>query len=133
MAAYDLATLAEFKEALGGKGGTSKDSAMRAALARASREVEQACGRRLVYRAPPEVVGSANVLPSTAFANGAVAGVVQPNSAGRTLIVTFGSGITAGVLTVTGTVAGVAGTARDFDVANGLVQHGSTSSRRSQR
>jgi hypothetical protein len=124
MAALDQVTLAEFKDFLGGKAGTARDSAARRAITRASREIEGITGRRLVYRAPPEVLGSANILPATNFANGALAGVVQPNVAGRTLAVTFGSGITAGVLTITGTVAGVAGTARDFDVANGLVQHG---------
>lgn len=88
----------------------------------ASRLIEGDLGRRIVYRAPPEVLTLDNIL-STAFANGTPAGS-QPNAAGRTLVVNFPSTATAGTVAVTGTVAGVAGTTETFDVADGLVQHG---------
>lgn len=125
MAALDLITLAEFKNYRPVTQGTSKDSTVfPGVITAASRMIENELGRRIRYRAPAEVDGAANLLPSTNFVNGALAGVVQPSSSGRTLIVNFSSGLTAGVLTVTGTVGGVAGVVKTFDVADGQVQHG---------
>lgn len=119
MAAYDLVTPADLKDLLNKTGG-GRDSALRAAISRASREVEQACGRRLIYRAPPTTESA--VLAATPWTPATPAVSAQPNSAGRTLIVAFTTA-TAGTLTVVGTVAGVSKTVV-FDAANGLVQHG---------
>lgn len=94
---------------------------MRRAISRASRGIEQACGYRLVYRAPP-ASGETTVVNAASFVNGPIA-FAAPNSAGRTLAVTFSSAV-AGTLTITGTVAGVAGVTEVFDAANGPVQHG---------
>lgn len=124
MAALDLITLADFRAFRPVTQGTARDVPWAQIITSASRMIENEIGRRVVYRAPAEVAGAANLLPAIAFANGALAGVVQPSSGGRTLIVTFAAGLTAGVLTVTGTVNGVAGTAKTFDVTDGQVQHG---------
>jgi hypothetical protein len=129
MAVLDLVTLAEFKDFLP-KSGSARDAAMRVAITRASRELEGACGRRFIYRAPPEVDGAANILASRTLVDETIASgslAAQPNSAGRTLIITVtdaDASVTAGTVTVTGTVAGVAGTTEAFNLAGGLIQHG---------
>jgi hypothetical protein len=121
MAALDLITLADLK-AYKPVVGTAADTRYSRLVTDASRILEAALGRRIVYRAPPEVATYDNIL-STAFANGTPAGSA-PNAAGRTLIVLFPPGATAGTVAVTGTVAGVAGTTETFDVVDGLLQHG---------
>lgn len=126
---YALASKAEFKEYFT-VGGTAKDTLIDRILGRASLAIEGYLDRRVVYRAPSEVDGAANILASRALADETIASgslAAQPNSAGRTLIVTItdtDGSVTAGTVTVTGTVNGVAGTTEVFDIANGLVQHG---------
>lgn len=126
LAAYSFATLAEAKAFLIATG-TAKDSQLELALMQASRALEAYLGRRIVYRAPPEVDGAANIVASVTLANGSLTVAAQPGSGGRTLIVTVTDtdrSLTAGQLVVTGTVGGVAGTTETFDLAAGVPQHG---------
>jgi hypothetical protein len=119
MAAYDIITLSELKRAIPASG-AGKDTELLEIISRASRRLERHYDRRFIYRAPPS--GEAAVVNAQSWANGAITVAAQPNSAGRTLIVTFTSA-TAGMLTITGLVAGVS-TTETFDAANGLTQHG---------
>ena len=123
-----LVTLAELKEFIPVEG-TGKDSVLERAIGRASAAIEGegAGGRRLVYRGPVE--DDDNIMASATLANGASTPAIaaQPNSAGRTLVVTrvdADRGLTAGTLTVTGTVGGVAGTTEAFDLTQSEVLHG---------
>lgn len=120
MSAYDLITLAELKRVVPAAG-TVQDGYFPEVVSRATRRFEQRYDRRFLYRAPP--AGESVIVNGVSWAAGAIAVANQPNSAGRTLIVTF-SQATGGTLTFTGTVAGVAGVTEVFDAANGLVQHG---------
>lgn len=122
MAVLDLVTLAEFKAYLPVTG-SARDDAARNAITRASRLLEAAGDQRYVYRAPAEVDGAANLVAAQAWADGAITAAAHPSADGRTLIVSW-STATAGTLTATGTVNGVAGVTEVFDVANGTTQHG---------
>lgn len=84
-------------------------------------DIESYLERRIVYRAPTE---DDDAIYSGTYTNGTPAPTGQPSGIGRTLVVAFPSTATAGTLTVTGTVAGVAGTVRTFNVTDGLTQHG---------
>lgn len=127
LASYAQVTLAELKRYITAKGST-KDQELEDAIALASEDTEDALGgRRVVYRGPIE--DDDNVMASATLANGdstpTIAG--QPNSAGRTLVVTrvdADRGLTQGTLTVTGTVAGVAGVTEAFDLTDGDELHG---------
>lgn len=121
MAALDIITLADLK-AYKPAAGQAADPRFRPLITTASRVIEATLGRRIIYRAPPEVATYDNIL-SAAFANGTPAGGA-PNAAGRTLIVLFPATATAGTVAVTGTVAGVVGVTETFDVVDGLLQHG---------
>jgi hypothetical protein len=126
LAPYALVTLAELKAFLPVED-TGQDAQLERSIERASLVVENYLDRRLIYRAPPEVEGSANIVAATAVANGALVVANQPNAAGRTLILTLNDAdrsVTAGTVTVTGTVAGVAGVTEVFDLADGPWQHG---------
>lgn len=125
---YALVSLAELKEFLPAQG-TLKDAALEAAINRASLIIEAYLDRRIVYRAPAEVDGAANIVASRTLTDETVPGgsITQPNSAGRTLIVTLTDAdrsVTAGTVTVTGTVAGVAGTTEAFDLSLGAPLYG---------
>jgi hypothetical protein len=129
--AYAQVTLAEFKR-YAPLMSTGKDTECEEAIARASLRVEQEGlgGRRVVYRGPAEVEGAGNIVASRTLADETVPGgaLTQPSSEGRTLIVTVTDAdrsVTAGTVTVTGTVGGVAAQTEVFDLAaGGLVQHG---------
>lgn len=117
---YALASLAAFKSTVNA-GGTAKDEQIERALNTASRLIEAELGRRLRYRAPEEVAGAANIVASVAIATGSLTVAAQP-SASRTLIVSVTDrdrSITAGTLTITGTVAGTAGSTETFDLSDG--------------
>lgn len=120
MAALDLITLADYKVYRPVTQGAARDAAWSGLITAASRMIENELGRRLRYRAPATTESA--VLASTAWGVSSPAVSAQPNSAGRTLIVTFTTA-TGGTLTVVGTVGGVSKTVV-FDAANGLVQHG---------
>ena len=98
------------------------------ALNHASAQIEEMCDRRFVYRAPPEIQGSANIVAEVTLLGASNLTVLgDPTAPGRTLIVTktdADGSVTAGLLTVTGTVAGVAGVNEVFDLALGPVLHG---------
>lgn len=113
---HSLITLAELKAYIPIQG-PLKDSLLETLAGMASADLEAYLGRRLVFRAPTE--DDDQVLASTAWANGNPAVSGQPASPGRTLVVAFPTTATAGVLTVTGTVAGAAGATESFDVAQG--------------
>jgi hypothetical protein len=119
MAALDVITLQDLK-AYFAPGGSSRDPMLRTWITVASRILENELGRRLVYRAPLEVATGDNIVVDGALANGALALAGQPNSAGRNVVVTIldaNRSLTAGQLTVTGTVAGVVGVTEIFDLA----------------
>jgi hypothetical protein len=96
------------------------------AINAASAIIEDFLDRRLVYRAPPEA--TANIVAEvTLVAAAALTVAAQPTSPGRTLVVTktdADRSLTAGLVTITGTVAGVAGTTEVFDLGLGPVLHG---------
>jgi hypothetical protein len=123
MSAHDLITLAELK-AYRDFAGPDRDTALALEVSAASGMIEDEVGRRLVYRGPAEVAGAGNILGSTAFDNGSSGAFDAQPVAARTAIVTFDPTITAGTLTLTGTVEGVAGVTEVFNVADGLLQHG---------
>jgi hypothetical protein len=126
MAALDLITLADLKTWIP-LTGTGRDSVLKLFITAASRALETELGRRFRYRAPPEVEGAANIVAEAVIADGNLTIASQPNAAGRTLIVTVtdaNNSITAGTVTATGTVGGVAGVTEVFDLALGLEQHG---------
>jgi hypothetical protein len=125
---YAQVSLTELKAFMGVAGDT-KDQELEGCIALASQDVEEEGlgGRRVVYRGPIESL--VNVMAQATLANGdsvpAIAG--QPNSSGRTLVVTkvdADRGISAGTLTVTGTVGGVAGSTETFDLTAGNELHG---------
>jgi len=120
MAVFDLITPAELKRVVPA-GGTAKDTELAEACTRASLQLEHRYDRRFVYRAPGS--GEAVVVNAQNWADGAIAKANDPNAAGRTLIIAWETA-TGGTLTVTGTVAGVAGVTEVFDAANGKLQHG---------
>lgn len=119
---YSLITLAELKAWMP-LTGNAADAVLDTVRSTATRMIEGYLGRRIIFRAPGS--GENAVLSAFAWPTGAGAPAVsnQPNSAGRTLIVTWTTA-TAGTITITGTVGGVAGITETFDVANGLVQFG---------
>lgn len=119
IAAYSAVTRAQVK-AYGPLSGTALDDFIDAECVRWTREVERFLGRRLVFRAP--TANEALISTSQAF-DTSVSVDNQPTAPGRTLVVTFATA-SAGTLTVTGTVAGVAGTTEVFDAANGSTQYG---------
>jgi hypothetical protein len=129
-----MATFAEFLPWTKVTLGTSGTPAWLAAvqlleqcLGIATRGVESFLDRRIVFRAPPEVSGAANIVASVAVTNATLTIAAQPNAAGRTFIVTVTDAdktITAGLVTVTGTVGGVVGTTEVFDLTAGLTQYG---------
>ena len=134
MAAVDLITLADFLR-FNPVEGSDRAAAIAGWITAASRAIENEINRRARYRAPAEVDGAGNVVAARTLQNENVPGgaLTQPNAAGRTLIVTAvdadgDGGITAGTITVTGSVllAGVAtaGQTEVFDLAYGLEQHG---------
>jgi len=118
---HALVTLAELKSFMPTQG-TSKDPQLERAIDCASRDIEEdgVGGRRLRWRAPTE---DDDAIYSGAWATGTPAPSAQPSSA-RFLVVTFPAAASAGTITVTGTVGGVAGETEAFDVANGLLQYG---------
>ena len=118
--AHALFTLAELKR-LGPITGTGEDVKLSDIAGWVVRDIEAFLCRRIVYRAPTE---AATLVYSGTFTAGSPAVGAQPGTGGRTLVVTFPDGATAGTLSVTGTVAGVAGTVRAFDMVNGLKQYG---------
>lgn len=111
--------------------GDARDDAAERAIGRASSVVdgEGLGGRRTIYRGPVEDDDS--VMLSATLANGnsvpAIVGGAWSNAAGRTLVVTLvdaDRNLTAGTLTVTGTVDGVGGVTETFDLTQGNVFHG---------
>lgn len=121
MAAIDLITLADLKAYMNVQN-TARDAVLRQFITTSSRRIEKVTGRRLRYRAPV-ATGEALILAAQAWADaGPIAAAAQPTAPGRTLRVTFTTA-TAGTLTVSGTVSGVAKTVT-FDAADGLIQHG---------
>lgn len=117
MAALDFITLTDLK-AYFSPAGSNRDAMLRTWITVVSRGIEAEIGRRVVFRAPLEVATGDNVVAEVALADGGLA-VIPPNSAGRTLVVSIVDAnrtITAGLLTVTGTVGGVAGVTEVFDL-----------------
>lgn len=122
--AYAQVTVSEFKSYCV-LTGVTRDQEIERAIDRASIDTEQYVDRRLIYRAPTEDDDA--IVALATIATGALALAGQPNSAGRTLVVSktdADHSLTAGVLTVTGTVGGVAGTTETFDLSSGDVLHG---------
>ena len=124
--AYALATVSDLRsEVSAGSGGA--DTLLERIIRRVSRRTENRVlrGRRVIYRAPIEV--AALVVASILPANGGLAIANQPGGA-RTLAITITDAdrsITAGTLTVTGTVDGVAGQTETFDLGAGVSElHG---------
>lgn len=123
---YSLASLAEIKQRFPIQG-TTKDDALEQVLGAASLAIERYLDRRLIFRAPLEVPTADNTVLEVPIVDGALAIASQPNASGRTFVVTVTDAnrtITAGKVTITGTVAGVAGVTEVFDLVNGLVQQG---------
>lgn len=118
---YSLATLAELKSYLPIQS-TGKDPELERALGLSTEDIEAATGRRLIYRAPTATSESV-IVNAQAFIAGGIAVANQPNSGGRTLVVTF-SIAGNGTVTVTGTVGGVAGQTEAFDAVDGKLQYG---------
>jgi hypothetical protein len=119
---YCLASLAELKAFLPAAGG-AKDDEFELALARASRRVEEYVDRRLIYRAPAGEASTDVIVAEVALSPSLTTLTIlnQPNSAGRTVkvIITDPARSVKGTLTVTGTVAGVAGVTEVFNLASG--------------
>lgn len=120
MASLDLITLADLK-AYYPMSGTGRDAMLRTWITVASRLIETYLGgRRLVYRAPLEIASGDNIVADVDIANGALTLAGQPNSTGRNVVVTLtdaNRSISAGLLTVTGTVGGVAGETEVLDLS----------------
>jgi len=112
-------TLAELKRFIP-LAGSAADTLLSDIAGWSANDIESFLCRRLVYRAPTEV---ASLIYTGTFTAGSPAVAAQPGTGGRTLVVTFPAGATAGTIAITGTVAGVS-TTRTFDVVNGLVQYG---------
>lgn len=122
MAALDLITLADLKSYR--PLGTGRDAMLRVWITTASRVIENYLGRRIRYRAPLEVASGDDLVADVAIANGSLALAGQP-AGGRTLVVSVTDAdrsLTAGLLTVTGTVGGVAGVTENFDLAAEIQQ-----------
>src|SRR5688572_25489040 len=101
LAAHALITLAEAKAYIP-LTGAGLDTFLEQVIGSWSLEIEKLLSRRLVYRAPPEVDGAANIVASVAVSNTALTLAAQPSSAGRTLIVTVtdaDNSISAGTIT----------------------------------
>lgn len=116
---YAAVTLAEFK-ADAVLSGTAQDALAERSIQRATLKVEAALGRRLVFRAPVEA--AADTVAAVSLANGSLTIAAQPSSEGRCFAVSLTAGttpITAGTLTITGTVGGVVATAETFDLSLG--------------
>jgi hypothetical protein len=141
LAAHATVTLAELNAYIPTKGVPAADVMVRreSAINRASTIVENYGDLRYVYRAPPEASGAQNIVAEATLAVGALTVANPPTSPGRTLILTLIDpvrAVTAGTVTVTGTVAGVVGVTEVFDLslgamgtsagqgAGGLVLHG---------
>lgn len=108
LSADSLVTLAEAKAAIPVTG-SGADDLIEREIKHWSREVRRITGRRWVYWAPPEVDGAANIVASVAITSATLTLAAQPDSSGRTLIVTVtdaNRSITAGTITIVGTVAG---------------------------
>lgn len=122
---YALATVPDLRARFPKTKGTGTEVGYESALNEAASEIERIIGRRVVMRAPTEdadaLVASAALSTSTALTL-----LAQP-SAGRLIVITvadpgralLSTGITAAV-TITGTVAGVAGTTETFDLCQGV-------------
>ena len=125
---HALATLADLKRRYPMAGNTL-DGALEDAISEASANVELEVARRIVFRAPTEdddgIVASVAV-PQVAGTTHLVA-AGSPSTDGRVIVVTvtdpsrilLATGITV-VLTITGTVAGVAGVTEVFDLCQGV-------------
>lgn len=125
---YALCTLADVKRRFPVQGAET-DAALEDAIAAASREIEGVVGRRLVFRAPTvdddALIASTSVPTTAGTTTPASAGA--PSASGSILVLTvtdanrrlLAGGITA-TLTITGTVAGVAGTTETFDLCAGV-------------
>lgn len=120
LAAYALLSLAELKEHLA-IAGPGQDAALSTVINDTTDEFENYLNRQFVYRPTAEAVAA--LVNGQSWASGAITVANQPNSIGRTLMVTW-TLATGGTLTVTGTVGGVAAVTEVFDVANGLTQNG---------
>jgi hypothetical protein len=122
---YALATIPDLRARFSKSGPLDGQES---ALNEASRKIERVIGRRVVMRAPTEdadaLVASVNV---NANASGSLTLLAQPGSPGRLPVITVTDPgralLTAGItvtVTITGTVAGVAGTAQVFDLCQGV-------------
>lgn len=121
---YALCTLAELVEAfpVSIPSQTGKEAhRLRACINRATREVEGYLGRRIVFRAPTEDDDA--IVADTALDGATTLTLVGTSiTGGRTLVVTVTDAdysLTAGTLTVTGTVGGTAGVTEVFDLTGG--------------
>jgi hypothetical protein len=124
LAPYALCTLAELKADFG-VAAKGKDSVFERAINRASREVEAFLSRRIVFRAPTEDDDA--IVADVALTNGSLVLAGPPAAPGRTTVVTVidpDRTITAGTLTLTGTVAGVPETTEVYDLTQGPVLYG---------
>ena len=119
---FSAVSLAEIKRSVPASG-PDLDTFLCEEAGRWTRAVEDNLSRRLVFRAPTE--NATSILTATAWATSTPAATGSPASPGRTLVVTFPSTATSGIITITGTVAGVAGVTEAFDCTSGsLVQYG---------
>lgn len=123
-----LFTVAELKAVLSLQG-PGKDDFLATICGWCVGDIETELDRRLVYRAPPESVNKNNIVASRTLANETIPGgsITQPDDDGRTLIYTVTNpsrSVSAGLITVTGTVDGVTAQVEVVDLAHGLNQHG---------
>jgi hypothetical protein len=123
---HALATLAFLKARFGLDGGAS-DEALEYAINEASRDVERVVGRRVVFRAPTESATAMVATVAVPVASGDLTLVSQPTAPGRVVVVSITDAtrglLAAGLavtLTITGTVAGVAGVTEAFDLCLGV-------------
>lgn len=118
---FALCSLADLKEEIP-VGGTTKDAQLEKVIVRVSRAILQTGlrGRAIVFQPPIE--DASRIVASVLLANGALTLAAQPAGA-RTIVVSITDAdrsLTAGTLTITGTVAGVAGVTETFDLAQGV-------------
>lgn len=125
--AYALCSLADLKDEVRAQG-IGVDALLERIIGRCSLGVEARAlrGRRVIYRGPIE--SSTSVVNVQAFTSGALTLAGQPAGA-RTLLATLTGDtdrtVTAGVVTVTGTVGGVPGQTETFDFGTGAAEiHG---------
>lgn len=126
LAPYALVHPDEFKRTITAQGG-SKDDVIERAINTASRLIEAELGRRLRYRSPAEQENAANTVADVALAVGSLTVAEQPDSSGRTLIVSLTDAdrsVKVGTVTVTGTVGGVAAQTEVFTLSDGPRLHG---------